>query len=147
MKNFSNFTKKWTWAGWVGLNYSCSVRLNCMWCRVCVCVCVLNHFREHFAGSLEDITSGPAFSARLALCLLMCSRPLTLNWILTLLHHYWVTIRCTFFFFCVGGEDVIVFITVLKCWHSDGGFLFSAVFYAKKYSKYTKVVNHLIIKK
>lgn len=70
---------------------------------VCMCVFVLNNFRERLAGCLEDITSGPAFSARLAISLLMCSRPLPLNWILTWLHHCWVAIRSTFFFFFARG--------------------------------------------
>lgn len=47
------------------------------------------HFRQHLVKSLEDITSGPVLCARLALFLLMCLRPLMLNWILTLLHHCW----------------------------------------------------------
>ncbi len=48
--------------------------------------------------SLKDITAGLVFSTTLALCVLMCSRPLTLNWILTSLHHCWVAIRWSFFF-------------------------------------------------
>lgn len=80
-------------------------------------VCVWNHFREPLAGSLEDITSGAALSARFALSLLTCSRPLTLNWILTLLHHCWGAIRWTFSFSfpCVAVGEVIVFAFYCSC--------------------------------